>query len=50
MNLLTALGFYGMFSSLESQLNLERKHEIVTIISVEGFPGVLQTDQIYIAK
>ena len=46
MNQLTALGFYSMFGSLESLLNLEQKHDMVTAISVE----VLQTDQKYIGK
>ena len=50
VNLVTALGFYSMFSSLESLLNLEQKHEMVTAISVEVFPGVLQTEQKYIGK
>ena len=36
--------------SLESLLNLEQKHEMVTAISVEVFPGVLQTEQKYIGK
>ena len=44
VNLVTALGFYSMFGSLESLLNLEQKHEMVTAISVEVFPGVLQTE------
>ena len=35
---------------VESLLNLEQKHEMVTAISVEVFPGVLQTEQMYIAK
>ena len=43
VNLVTALGFYSMFGSIESLLNLEQKHEMVTVISVEVFPGVLQT-------
>ena len=43
VNLVTALGFYSMFGSLESLLNLEQKHEMVTAISVDVFPGVLQT-------
>ena len=30
VNLVTALGFYSMFGSLESLLNLEQKHEMVT--------------------
>ena len=44
VNLVTALGFYGMFDSLESLLNLEQKHEMVTAINVEVVPGVLQTE------
>ena len=50
VNLLTALGFYSMFGSLESLLNLEQKHEMVTAISVEMFAGVLQTEQKHIGK
>ena len=50
VHLVTALGFYGMFGSLESLLNLERKHEMVTATSVEMFPGVLQIEQKYIRK
>ena len=50
VNLVTALGFYSMFGSLESLFNLEQKHEMVTAISVEVFPGVLQTEQKYIGK
>ena len=50
VNLVTALGFYSLFTSLESQLNLEQKHEIVTTISLKMFPGVLQTEQKYIGK
>ena len=50
MNLVTALGFYSMIGSLESLLNQEKKHEMFTTISVEVFPGVLQTEQKYIGK
>ena len=50
VNLVTALGFYSMFGSLESLLNLEQRHEVVTAISIEKFPGVLQTEQKYIGK
>ena len=50
MNLVTALGFYSMFSCLESLLNQKQKHEMVRAISVEVFPGVLQTEQQYIGK
>ena len=35
VNLVTALGFYSKFGYLESLLNLEQKHEMVTVISVE---------------
>ena len=45
VNLVTALAFYSLFRSLESLLNQEQKHEIVTAISVEVFPEVLQTEQ-----
>ena len=50
VNLMTVLGFYSMFGSLESLLNLEQKHEMVTAISVEVFQGVLQTKQKYIGN
>ena len=39
-----------MFGSFESLLNLEPKHEMVRTISVEVFPGVLQTEHKYIGK
>ena len=45
VNLMTALGFYSLFGSLESLLNREQKHEMVPAISVRVFPGVLQTVQ-----
>ena len=50
VNLVTALRFNSMFGSLESLLYLEQKHEMVTTISVEVFPGILQTEQNYIGK
>ena len=50
VNLVTALGFYSMFVTLESLLNLEQKHEMVMAISVEVFPGVLQSEQKHIGK
>ena len=50
VDLVTAQGFYSMFGSLESLLNLEQKHEMVTAISVEVFPGGLQTEQKNIGK
>ena len=49
-NLVTALGLYSMFGFLESLLNLEQKHEMVTAISVEVFPGVLQIEQKHIGR
>ena len=39
-----------MFGSSESLLILEQKHEMVTVISVEVFPRVLQTKQKHIGK
>ena len=39
-----------MFGSSDSLLNLEQKHKMVTTISVEVFPGVLQTEQKCIRK
>ena len=50
VNLVTALGFYSMFGFLESLLNLKQKHEMVTAISVEVFPGVLEIDQKHIGR
>ena len=49
-NLGTALGFYSMFGFLESLLNLKQKHDMVTAISVEVFPGVLKNEQKHIEK
>ena len=37
-------------SSLESLLNLEQKHELVTAIIVDVFLGVLQTEQKHIGN
>ena len=50
VNLVTALAFYRMFGSLESLLNLEQKHEMVTTISVEVFPEFLQCEQKYFGQ
>ena len=50
MNLVTALGFSSNFGSMESLVSLEQKHEMVTSISVELFPGVSQTEQKHIGK
>ena len=45
VNLITALGFCSMTSSIESLERLERVHGLVTSLSVEVFPGALQTEQ-----
>ena len=45
VNLITALGFCSLTSSIESLERLERSHELVTSLSVEVFPGALQTEQ-----
>ena len=45
VNLITALGFCSMTISIESLERLERAHELVTSLSVEVFPGALQTEQ-----
>ena len=45
VNLTTALGLCSMTSSIESLERLERAHELVTSLSVDVFPGALQTEQ-----
>ena len=45
VNLIVALGFYSMTSSIESLKRQERAHGLVTSLSVEVFPGALQTEQ-----
>ena len=45
VNLITALGFCSMTSSIESLERLERAHGLVMSLSVEIFPGALQTEQ-----
>ena len=45
VNLITALGFYSMTSSIESLERLERAHGLMTSLIVEVFPGSLQTEQ-----
>ena len=50
VNLVTALGLYSMFGSLESLLCLEQTHEMVMAISLEVVPGVLQTEQKHIGR
>ena len=45
VNLITALGFCSMTSSIESLERLERAHGLVTSLAVEAFPGAMQTEQ-----
>ena len=45
VNLTTAIGFWSMLSSIESLECLERAHEFVTFLSMEVFPGSLQTEK-----
>ena len=45
VNLITAYGFCGTTSSIESLERLERAHGLVTSLSVEVFPGALQMEQ-----
>ena len=45
VNLITALGFCSMTSSIESLERLERAPGLVTSLSVEVFSGALQTEQ-----
>ena len=45
VNIVTALRLYNTTSSIESLERLERAHELVTALTVEVFPGSLQTEQ-----
>ena len=45
VNLITASGFYSMTSSVESLERLEHAHGLVMSLSVEVFPGALQSEQ-----
>ena len=45
INLITALGFCSMTSSIESFERLECANGLVTSLSVEVFPGPLQMEQ-----
>ena len=44
-NLMTAMGFYSMVSSIESLNLLECSHELVTSLSLDMLSGALQTEQ-----
>ena len=45
VNIATALGFFSRLCSLQSLEMLESEHQLVTVLSVESWPGVLQTVQ-----
>ena len=45
VNVMTALGLYSMFGSLESLLNREQKHEMITVISLEVFRGLYRLNR-----
>ena len=48
VNIATALGFFSRKRSLQSLEMLESEHHLVTALSVESWPGVLQTTQKHI--
>ena len=48
MNIATALGFFSRMCSLQSLERLESEHHLVTTLSVELWPGVLQVTQKHI--
>ena len=48
MNIATALGFFSRMCSLQSLEMLESEHHLVTVFSVESWPGVLQMVQKHI--
>ena len=48
MNIATALGFFSRICSLQSLEMLESEHHLVTALSVESWPGALQTTQKHI--
>ena len=48
VNLATALGFFSRMCSLQSLERLESEHHMVTALSVESWPGVLQVTQKHI--
>ena len=48
MNIATALGFFSRMCSLQSLERLESEHHLVTALSVESWPGVLQVTQKHI--
>ena len=48
VNIATALGFFSRMCSLQSLEMLESEHHLVTPLSVESWPGALQTTQKHI--
>ena len=48
VNIATALGFFSRMCSLQSLEMLESEHHLVTALSVESWPGVLQVTQNHI--
>ena len=51
MNVVTTLEVYSIDGSLESPLlNLKQPDVMVTAISVNAFPGVLQNEKAYIGR
>ena len=48
VNIATALGFFSRMCSLQSLEMLESEHHWVTALSVESWPGALQTTQKHI--
>ena len=48
VNIATALGFFSRVCSLQSLERLESEHHLVTALSVESWPGVLQVTQKHI--
>ena len=50
VNISTALGFFSLMCSLQSLGRLESEHHLVTALSVESWPGVLQVTQKHISS
>ena len=48
VNIATALGFFSRMCTLQSLQMLESEHQLVTALSVESWPGVLQVIQKHI--
>ena len=48
VNIATAVGFFSRMCSLQSLERLESEHHLVTALSVESWPGVLQVTQKHI--